>query len=553
MSRKSSLVASVLGCFGLVLLTVIQVRTADADRRLVQALKAQNTQSATALLKQKIDVNVPDTDGSTALHWAAHWNDAAMADLLIKAGAKVDVANDLKYTPLAEACTNGSAPIVDMLLKGGANANLAIATGETPIMICSRTGNPEAVKLLLAAGADANAKEPLVNQTALMWAVAEHHPEVVKVLMAAGADTKAKTRRGFTALHFAAREGDLDSAKLLLASGVDINIRSVVDAVPGAGRGGRGRGAAPTAASATPTPAPTSAAPGTAPAAPQAPAPPPAAAAGVDENSYNISEGSTPLLVATMKGQIPLALYFLDQGANPNDDGAGFTPLQWAAGVWEGEQSNPTYGFSDPMSGIPNRQEKVQLIKALLAKGADVNARMTRNPPGFAGGYKNSKVGATAAFNAAYALDMEVLNILKDAGADLTINTRENVSPLMAAVGVGRRLGYSDAKEDPAIEVAKFLMANGNTTKTISARGENVLHGVTYLGWNRLLQMMVDAGADVNLVSKTGTTPWLVATGQGDRQGGVNIFNDTAELLVKLGADPKLGKPCNAQGNCREQ
>lgn len=520
MARKSPFVVTVLGSFTLVLLTVAHVITADGDRRLVEAVKTQNTQAVPALLKQPVDVNVPEADGTTALHWAAHWNDVKTADLLIRAGAKVDAVNDLRVTPLSLACTNASAPIVEKLLEAGANPNLAIATGETPIMICSRTGSVEAVKMLLAAGADANAKEPIVNQTALMWAVAERHTDVAKALIDAGADTKARTKRGFTPLHFAAREGDLESTRMLLAAGVDVNLRSQVDPPPG-GRGGPGgygrRGGEE------------------------------------GENSFNVSEGSTPLLVATMKAQIPLALFLLDQGANPNDDGTGFTPLHWASGVWEGEQANPVFGFSDPMSGVPDRKAKLQLIKALLAHGADVNARMTKNPPGFAGGYKNSKVGATAAFNAAYALDMELLHILKDAGADLTIKTRENVSPLMAAAGVGRRLGYSDAKEDPAIEVSKFLLANGNDASALSTRGENVLHGVAYLGWNRLLQLLVDAGAAVNVENKAGTTPWLIAEGLGDRQGGVNFNRETSALLLKLGADPKLGKPCMAQGACREQ
>ena len=262
------------------------------------------------------------------------------------------------------------------------------------------------------------------------------------------------------------------------------------------------------------------------------------------------SDGATALLVATTKAQVPMALFLLEQGANPNDDGAGFTPLHWASGVWEGEQANPVVGFSDPMSGIPDRKGKMDLIKSLISHKADVNAKITKNPPGFAGGYLKSKVGATPAFLAAYALDLELLELLQAAGADLKAVTRENVSPLMAAVGVGRRLGYSDAKEDRAIEVAKYLLAQGNDAKLISTRGENVLHGAAYLGWNRMVQLMVDSGAAVNVVAKSGTTPYLAANGQGDRQGGVNVFPETAALLVKLGADPKLGTSCNAQGAC---
>ncbi len=110
-------------------------------------------------------------------------------------------------------------------------------------MTCAGTGNADAVRMLIARGADVNAKEPSQNQTALMWAAAERHAEVVKTLIEHGADLQARTKKGFSALHFAAREGDLDVARLLLAAGVDINIRSQPAAAPaGAGRGGGRKG-----------------------------------------------------------------------------------------------------------------------------------------------------------------------------------------------------------------------------------------------------------------------------------------------------------------------
>jgi ankyrin repeat protein len=271
------------------------------------------------------------------------------------------------------------------------------------------------------------------------------------------------------------------------------------------------------------------------------------------DNTFNESDGSAPLLAAVMKAQTDMALFLLDNGANPNEDGAGFTALHWVSGVWEGEQSNPVFGFSDPMSGIPNRDDKIKLLKALLAKGANPNVRISKAPPGFAGGYKFSKLGATPLFLAAYALDMEVLTILKDAGADPTIKTRDNTSPLMAAAGTGRLLGYSNAKEEPALEVVNYLLAQGNNAADINNAGENALHGVAYLGWNKMTQLLIDHGAQVNVVSKAGTTPWLAASGKGDRQGGVNFNPETAALLEKNGADPSLGKPCMAQGACRQQ
>src|SRR5207244_12724258 len=154
-------------------------------------------------------------DGSTALLWAAHWNAVDTAGMLVRAGADANAANDFLMTPLSEACTNGSAALVSLLLKAGANPNTPVGTGVTPVMTCARSGNADAVRILLAGDADVNAKEPAQNQTALMWAAAEHHPVVVRTLIEAKADIHAHTKNGFTALHFAAREGDVESARLL--------------------------------------------------------------------------------------------------------------------------------------------------------------------------------------------------------------------------------------------------------------------------------------------------------------------------------------------------
>lgn len=485
------------------LLVPLSLAAAEGDVRLIEAVKNRDPQAVRTLLDQGVDVNAPQADGATALLLAAYRNEADLVDMLVGAGATVDAANDLHMTPLHLACVNSNAAIVGRLLTAGADPNLRIATGETPVMTCARAGSTEAVGLLLARGADVNGKEPLRGQTALMWAVSERHPEVVKALLEGGADATASTVLGSTAMQFAARGGDLDSAQLLLDAGVDVDIRSTKDPM--------WKGPSP---------------------------------------NYAQSDGSTPLLTATMRGQIPFALFLLEKEANPNDDGAGMTPLHWAAGVWENEQSNPVLGFVEPMSGVPDRQAKLDLVNALLAHGADPNAQISKNPPRFVGGYRKGRVGATPAFLAAYALDLELLQILRVAGADLSMPTAENVTPLMAAAGLGRRLGYSDAQQEPAIEVVNFLLEHGNDAATVSTNGENALHGVAYLGWNDLLRILVDRGADVNAVSKIGTTPYLAAEGLGDRQGGVNYHKETSALLVELGADPKLGAPCLSQGAC---
>ena len=250
---------------------------------------------------------------------------------------------------------------------------------------------------------------------------------------------------------------------------------------------------------------------------------------------------------------MPLALFLLEQGADPNVLDAGFTPLHWASGVWEGGISNPVYGFIDPMSGIPNRQQKVALVKALLAHGANPNVRMTRRPPGFSGlggGYEDAP-GATPFLLASGAADLEMMRLLLAAGADPTQMTDTKATPVMAASGLNRGIGESPTTEAQALATVKFLFELGADAKGATTNGENALFGAAYRGWNTLLALLIDKGADVNAVSKAGVTPWLAASGYGDRLGGVLYNKEGADLLLKHGADPKLGKPCQAQNKCR--
>src|SRR5438552_10107589 len=172
--------AALKGCATFITLTVLlsTVIVAAIDPRLVQAVKNRDVESVRALLKQRVDVNALQGDGATALHWAAHRDDLAIADLLIRAGARANVANDVGTTPLHLACTNRSAAMAERLLAAGASASAALPSGETVLMTCARAGDAGAVKALLAHGADVNAKEREHEQTALMWAAAQHHPDV---------------------------------------------------------------------------------------------------------------------------------------------------------------------------------------------------------------------------------------------------------------------------------------------------------------------------------------------------------------------------------------
>ena len=478
--------------------------------RLADSARNQDKAGVRALLAQKADVNARSSDGSTALLWAAHWNDVGTAKLLLQAGADANAANDFRTTPLSEACTNSSSPLVRLLLKAGANPNTAIATGETPLMTCARTGAADAVRLVVEYGAAVNAKEPKQNQTALMWAAAERHPDVVKALIDAHADLKANSKQGFTAIHFAARVGDLESVKLLVAAGVDINILTQAEG-----------------------------------------------ATNRITSQLNIAKsvgaiGYTPLLVAVVRGQVDLALYLLDHGADPNILAAGYTPLHWASSQWESFTANPVYGFDDAMAGIPDRAAKLRLVKALLAHGADVNSRMTKPQPSFAGGYLDA-VGATPFLLAASANDLEMMRILLAAGADPKILTATKASAIMAASGLNHSIGEDTVTEPQATETVNFLLKLGVDPKGETTFGENALFGPAYRGWNKLLAQLIDLGVNVNAVSKAGVTPYLAANGNGDRLGGVLYNKEGAELLRQHGADPTLGHPCEAQNKCRAE
>ena len=230
-------------CLVLVVLSVGAVAGAGRPP-LVEAARTGHWEALRALIQKKVDVNTADADGTTALHWASYRDDSESVGLLIRAGANVNSANDLGATPLWIASQNGSASIVRSLLQAGASPNRALLLGETPLMVASRSGSADVAGQLLLKGANVNARAAR-GQTALMWAVAERHAEVVKVLLANGADVHGRSEvwslvmavpphgeplynkpiphGGDTALLFAARAGDLASAKLLVAAGANVN------------------------------------------------------------------------------------------------------------------------------------------------------------------------------------------------------------------------------------------------------------------------------------------------------------------------------------------
>ena len=195
----------------------------SADVRLLDAVRNGDPKAVRELLKNHADVNAAQPDGSTALVLAADRNDLEVADLLIRAGASVNAANEYGATALYVACASGNIAMIQLLLEAKANPNASLVSGETPLMTAVDKGNLDAARALLEHEAEVNLKESKGGQTALMWAVANKYPEMVKLLVEHGADVGARSNGDFTPLLFAAQQGDVESGRILLGAGADVN------------------------------------------------------------------------------------------------------------------------------------------------------------------------------------------------------------------------------------------------------------------------------------------------------------------------------------------
>jgi len=414
------------------------------------------------LLKQRVDVNAPEGDGATALHWAARRDDQAIADLLIRAGARANVVNDLGVTPLHLACTNRSAPMVERLLAAGANANAALLNGETVLMTCARAGARAAVEVLVAHGADVNAKEHEHDQTALMWAAAERHPDVVRLLVGARADIRARSRTyaqtvvgeqtqragreelnytvlrgGATALLFTARAGDPESARLLLDAGANPN-----EAQP---------------------------------------------------------DGVSALVLAAHSGNGRVAALLLEDGADPNAFGTGYTALHAAI-----------------------LRSDLDLVKALLARRADPNLRMTKGTPMRRDttdwNLPATLIGSTPYLLAARFLEPEIMAVLVAGGADPALTMPNGADAVMLAAGMGSsrtasRRGIEKidfGKVEPESLVRDGVAAAvrlGGDVKAANPAGDTALHVAASLGYDTVVQLLVERGASIDVKNRRGITP----------------------------------------------
>jgi ankyrin len=473
---------------GAFLLAVAIGHTAQAgsrDTRLIDAVRTGDVAAVRRLLAQHVDVDARAADGATALHWAAEVDDVALADMLLKAGAKPGPSNDYGVTPLTLAAGNGSTAMVERLLAAGASPDTALPTGETVLMTVAHTGRVDALGALLRHGAAVNARENVMGQSALMWSITEGHDNVTRMLLDAGADITLASNSGFTPLLFAVRAGNIEMVRLLLDKG-----------------------------------------------------------AGVNETA---SDGYSALLVAILRGHVDVAKFLLDRGADPNAAGPGFTALHWVAGTWE-SMFSAYYIFDETavtrvkewavLAGIPTQEEKNDLIRALLARGAQINARIRTVPPrfgGVGGGGFGTLVGATPFFIASVTSDITTMQLLLMHGADPAIGTVDGSTPLIVAAGLGRAEQTAKVPESRGIQAMRLLLALGANVRETNGVGNTPIHAATMSGWDKAVSYLIERGADMNARNKADETPLKLARGF---ENGMLLYMrpNVAEVLEKLGA-----------------
>jgi ankyrin repeat protein len=463
-----------------------------AGSEAADAAQNRDTEALRTLVKQHANVNSPQPDGTTALHWAAHWNDLDTVKLLIGAGANAKAANRYGATPLSEGVVLGNAAMIEALLNAGADPKtLTTSGGETVLMTAARAGNIEAVKVLLSRGADVNARENYRGQTALMWAAAERHADVVKVLLEHGADWKILSqerdsrmpklsaassvtpmaRGGLTAFLFAAREGDIESGRAILEAGGDINQVDV--------------------------------------------------------------DGTTALVVSAMNQHYSFAKFLLDRGADPNlADVKGRAALYAAIDARNEDYSAmPARKGDDPLPSL-------EIVKALLDRGANPNTRLIKNLPGRSGmdaGDTALGEGTTPLMRAARAGDAQVMRILLAKGADPKLTTRDGSTAFLFAAGVGYRDKNTRGSESEALEAVQVALDQHPDINQANNQGETALHGAALRGADTIVQFLVDHGAKLDAKTRRQFTPLDVAMGK-SIVGQLPVPHDsTVALIRKLG------------------
>ena len=500
---------------------------------LLDAAEAGLTAAAVTEIEAGADVNQRGGDGSTAVMWAAYNGDIELVRALIDAGADVNASNEFGTSAITEAAILGSAPVIAALLDAGADPDTRNPDGETPLMAVARTGNLEAAQLLLDAGADVNATELWGEQSAVMWAAAQSQPAMIGLLADHGADLDARgtirqwarkiiteprpkdmNKGGFTPLLYAAREGCIECARVLIENGADPDLAD--------------------------------------------------------------PERVTPLVMSILNMHFDFAAFMIESGANVDKwDLFGRSPLYMAADTSTlpvmGNGAMVVLPSDDQHSAL-------DVARLLLEAGADPNLRLKRRPPyrnvpQDRGGDTILSQGATPLLRAARAGDAPFVKLLLDNGALVDLPSKEGVTPLMAAAGVEYGLRVTRGRnrtQQGVLETLQLLvdagadvnarMVRGPQTRvfqnaaqraqgfTYERRGRQVpgpdvvphraaIHGAARRGSNAVIEFLAANGADLEMPDASGSTPYDLASGnynENFRSAAAEPLEETMALLETL-------------------
>jgi ankyrin repeat protein len=479
------------------LLTCLLAATAGYAAAIADAAKDGDRGQVRELIRLHTDVNAPQPDGTTALHWAARADDIEMAKMLISAGANSKATDRYGLTPLTLAAQRGSAPMLELLLAAGADPNTSLPEGETALMTAARTGDPAAIHVLIAHGANVNAKEKTMGESALMWAAAENHPEAVRVLLDAHAEINAPStvlhlapfqwitsgmvstmlpRGGWTALFYAARQGSIEAARVLADRGANLDLSD--------------------------------------------------------------PDGGTALVIAIINAHYDFANMLLEKGANPNiADETGMAALYAAVDMHTlgPLQGRPAPRLVDEMSGL-------DLIQSLLAHGANPDAQLRKPILGrhHGAGDANLGEGTTPLMRAAKANDIPVMQALLVAGANPFLTQKDYTTVLMiAAAGGAQAGGFAQAipvTEEGAIQALQLCLERGVEINAFNSNGLTAMHRAAARGANKVVKYLAEHGALLDLKNKAGATPLDTAMGKGGGRAAT-AHESTAALIRSLMPD----------------